>query len=241
MSKLIYLADDEENIRTLMKSFLENDGYEVEIFPNGTAIRQAFERHIPDLIILDVMMPGCDGLSLCSEFRRKSRVPIIIVSAKDTPLDKVTGLTLGCDDYLAKPFLPLELTARVKALFRRAEMSGDSSDEEKNYACGNMRIEQGSRKIYIENTPFSVTPTEFEFLVYLISRAETAVAKKDILKDVWNYQDPGDSRVIDDLVKRLRKKLREAGSTAILETVWGYGYRLSPQETYERDQSKEGL
>ena len=226
MAKLIYIADDEENIRVLMKTFLENEGYEVEVFSTGTAVREAFEKRIPDLVILDVMMPGCNGLTLCSEFRRKSRVPIMIVSAKDTLLDKVTGLTMGSDDYMAKPFLPLELTARVKALLRRSEMDEESEDTERIYICGNMRLEQGSRKIYINELLFSVTPTEFEFLLYVIKRQGTATSKKDILREVWDYQDPGDSRVIDDLVKRLRKKLREAGSTAILETVWGYGYRL---------------
>ena len=231
MSKLIYIADDEENIRVLIKTFLENEGYEVKSFQNGTEIRKAFEERIPDLVILDVMMPGIDGLRLCTEFRKKSGVPIIIVSAKDAPLDKVTGLTLGCDDYLAKPFLPLELTARVKALFRRAEIK-EAPDEETVYTCANMRVEQRSRKIYISDSLFSVTPTEFEFILYIIRRSGMAVSKKELLKAVWDYDDAGGSRVIDDLVKRLRKKLKECGCEAILETVWGYGYRLSDKDAY---------
>ena len=231
MSKLIYIADDEENIRVLIKTFLENEGYEVKSFQNGTEIRKAFEERIPDLVILDVMMPGIDGLRLCTEFRKKSGVPIIIVSAKDAPLDKVTGLTLGCDDYLAKPFLPLELTARVKALFRRAEIK-EAPDEETVYTCANMRVEQRSRKIYISDSLFLVTPTEFEFILYIIRRSGMAVSKKELLKAVWDYDDAGGSRVIDDLVKRLRKKLKECGCEAILETVWGYGYRLSDKDAY---------
>ena len=231
MSKLIYIADDEENIRVLIKTFLENEGYEVKSFQNGTEIRKAFEERIPDLVILDVMMPGIDGLRLCTEFRKKSGVPIIIVSAKDAPLDKVTGLTLGCDDYIAKPFLPLELTARIKALFRRAEIK-ETPDEETVYTCANMRVEQRSRKIYISDSLFSVTPTEFEFILYIIRRSGMAVSKKELLKAVWDYDDAGGSRVIDDLVKRLRKKLKEAGCEAILETVWGYGYRLSDKDAY---------
>ena len=228
MPKLIYIADDEENIRLLIKAFLENEGYEVRAFSNGKDILRAFEEQRPDLMILDIMMPGVDGLSICSEIRNRSSVPIIIVSAKDTPLDRVTGLTLGSDDYISKPFLPLELIARVKAIFRRTEMT-EESEEEQIYECGNMRIEQGPRKVFIDNNSFSVTPTEYEFLLYLIKRKDTAVSKKDILRAVWDYRDPSDNRVIDDLVKRLRKKLREASCTALVETVWGFGFRLSSE------------
>ena len=235
MDKLIYIADDEDNIRMLMKTFLENEGFKVETFSDGTSVKKAFEEMIPDLVILDVMMPGCDGLSLCTEFRKKSKVPIMIVSAKDTPLDKVTGLTLGCDDYLAKPFLPLEMVARVKALLRRAEMAEDDSIKDKTYTCGNMRIELGPRKVYIADRLFSVTPMEYEFLSYLVKGGETAIAKKDLLKAIWNYDDLRDSRVIDDLVKRLRKKLRESGADVILETVWGYGYRLCAKSKFTAD------
>ena len=130
MAKLIYVADDEKNIRSLMKTFLESEGYEVEVFSDGYSVRKAAEQRMPDLIILDVMMPGEDGFNVCAGIRKNSSVPIIIVSAKDSPLDKVAGLTLGSDDYITKPFLPLELTARVKALFRRAELSsGDNRRE----------------------------------------------------------------------------------------------------------------
>ena len=226
MDKLIYIADDEDNILMLMKTFLENEGFRIETFSDGASVKKAFEEKVPDLVILDVMMPGCDGLTLCSEFRRKSKVPIMIVSAKDTTLDKVTGLTLGCDDYLAKPFLPLEMVARVKALLRRAEMVDDDQVNDRVYICGNMRIEFGPRRVYIADSYFSVTPMEYEFLSFLIKNGEAAVSKTDLLKVIWDYEDMRDSRVIDDLVKRLRKKLREAGSDAIIETVWGYGYRL---------------
>ena len=227
MSKLIYFADDEENIRALVKTFLENEGYEVKLFKNGTSVREAFDRHVPDLIILDVMMPGEDGLSVCSYIRRKSRVPIIIVSAKDTPLDRVAGITLGSDDYISKPFLPLELIARVKALFRRSEMN--TQPEPESLSCGNLTLRPDVHMAYVGGQILNVTPTEYEFLLYMIRRVGIAVSKKELLKEVWNYPDASDSRVIDDLNKRLRKKLRESRSTAILETVWGYGYRLTPQ------------
>ena len=234
MEKLIYLADDEAHIRQLMKTFLENEGYRVQLFADGPSIRRAFDAQAPDLIILDVMMPGEDGLSICSYIRSRSSVPILIVSARDTPLDRVAGITLGSDDYLSKPFLPLELTARVKALFRRAQLS--SQPDSRPVSCGNLTLNPASHTIQIRQQPFSATPTEYAFLSYLVNRAGLAVSKKELLKAVWNYPDPGDSRVIDDLIKRLRRKMREAGSSAIVETIWGYGYRLNAcQETPAED------
>lgn len=230
MSKLIYVADDEGNIRSLIQIFLENEGYRVETFSDGYSILQATERFMPDLIILDIMMPGEDGLSVCSSIRKKSPVPIIIVSAKDTPLDRVTGILLGSDDYITKPFLPLELTTRVNALFRRIELTEDQHRqvEQTTYKCGNVQLDTRSHKVLIEQNPISITPKEYEFLLYLFERKHMAVSKAELLTNVWNFQSAlDDARVADDLIKRLRKKFREYQATAVLETVWGYGYRLT--------------
>ena len=194
------------------------------------SIRQAFDERIPDMSILDIMMPGVDGLSLCSYFRKKSSVPIIIISAKDTPMDRVTGITLGSDDYLTKPFLPLELAVRVKALFRRMELLSDGKERKQQpVSCGNLCVIPKNRRITIDGELFKTTPTEYEFLFYLIQRQQSAVSKKGLLKDIWGYHEDiniEDTRVTDDLVKRLRKKLRERGSTAKIETIWGYGYQI---------------
>ncbi len=228
--KKIYLADDEKYIREIVTTFLENDGYEVRAFADGYSIRQAFDERIPDMLILDIMMPGVDGLSLCSYFRKKSSVPIIIISAKDTPMDRVTGITLGSDDYLTKPFLPLELAVRVKALFRRMELLSDGKERKQQpVSCGNLCVIPKNRRITIDGELFKTTPTEYEFLFYLIQRQQSAVSKKGLLKDIWGYHENiniEDTRVTDDLVKRLRKKLRERGSTAKIETIWGYGYQI---------------
>ncbi len=228
--KKIYLADDEKYIREIVTTFLENDGYEVRAFADGYSIRQAFDERIPDMSILDIMMPGVDGLSLCSYFRKKSSVPIIIISAKDTPMDRVTGITLGSDDYLTKPFLPLELAVRVKALFRRMELLSDGKERKQQpVSCGNLCVIPKNRRITIDGELFKTTPTEYEFLFYLIQRQQSAVSKKGLLKDIWGYHEDiniEDTRVTDDLVKRLRKKLRERGSTAKIETIWGYGYQI---------------
>lgn len=231
--KKIYLADDEKYIREIVTTFLENDGYEVRAFADGYSIRQAFDEQIPDMLILDIMMPGVDGLSLCSYFRKKSSVPIIIISAKDTPMDRVTGITLGSDDYVTKPFLPLELAVRVKALFRRMELLSDGKERKQQpVSCGNLCVIPKNRRITIEGELFKTTPTEYEFLFYLIQRQQSAVSKKELLKDIWGYHEDiniEDTRVTDDLVKRLRKKLRERGSTAKIETIWGYGYQMIEQ------------
>lgn len=228
--KKIYLADDEKYIREIVTTFLENDGYEVRAFADGYSIRQAFDERIPDMSILDIMMPGVDGLSLCSYFRKKSSVPIIIISAKDTPMDRVTGITLGSDDYLTKPFLPLELAVRVKAQFRRMELLSDGKERKQQpVSCGNLCVIPKNRRITIDGELFKTTPTEYEFLFYLIQRQQSAVSKKGLLKDIWGYHEDiniEDTRVTDDLVKRLRKKLRERGSTVKIETIWGYGYQI---------------
>lgn len=238
MSKYIYIADDEEYIRSLMKTFLENEGFKVRVFADGYSILRAVEARVPDLVILDIMMPGEDGLSVCATIRKKSTVPIIIVSAKDSPLDRVTGITLGSDDYLVKPFLPLELTARVKALLRRSEITAASATErqEAHYICGNLELDARSRKVRVDGQPMAVTPTEFDFLRYLFERIHTAVSKKELLEHVWKYEDSlDDTRMADDLVKRLRKKLREKNASAVIETIWGFGFRLT-----ERQEERHG-
>ena len=139
MAKRIYVADDEKNICFLIQNFLEKEGFEVRCFEDGESILAACEEQMPDLCILDVMMPGMDGLTVCTRIRQKSHVPIIIVSAKDSPLDRITGITLGSDDYLVKPFLPLELVTRVKALFRRVDaFSGQEEENSENLELGDI-------------------------------------------------------------------------------------------------------
>ena len=221
----ILVVDDEKTLVKGMKFNLENEGYEVECAYDGAAALDLAREGRFDLIILDVMMPGMDGFALCTAIRRESRVPIIIVSAKDAPMDRVTGITLGSDDYMVKPFLPLELVARVKALFRRAGYIRQDAGE--TLVCANLSLDPRSRCMTVDGAHFSVTPTEFAFLQYLMERRGEAVSKQVLLKEVWELPDYDlDTRVADDLVKRLRRKFREAGGRAAIETVWGYGFRL---------------
>ena len=228
MAKKIYVADDEKNICFLIQNFLEKEGFEVTCFHDGESILEACEKEMPDLCILDVMMPGMDGLTVCTQIRKRSHVPIIIVSAKDSPLDRITGITLGSDDYLVKPFLPLELVTRVKALFRRVDaFAGPEEETEDTREFGDIILYTKRRAAQLKGADFALTPLEFDFLNHMLEHPEHAASRDDLLKALWKVDSKEvDTRAVDDMVKRLRKKLKEQGSTVKIETVWGYGFRL---------------
>ena len=231
MSKLIYIADDEKNIRQLIETFLTKEGFQVQGFGDGESLLAAFQQRPADLLILDIMMPGMDGLSLCASIRQTSNVPIIIVSAKDSPLDRVTGITLGSDDYLIKPFHPLELVARVKALLRRTGIEQHLPEPSQPLEYGPLVLSPGLRTASLCGEPLTLTPTEFDFLAYLLQNRDRAVSREELLQALWQVDWQADTRAADDLVKRLRRKLRERGSQVRIETVWGYGFRLELEGT----------
>jgi DNA-binding response OmpR family regulator len=175
------------------------------------------------------MMPGMDGLTVCTQIRKTSHVPIIIVSAKDSPLDRITGITLGSDDYMVKPFLPLELVTRVKALFRRVDtFSGQEEEAKESYEIGDIKLYPKRRAAKLKDKDFALTPLEFDFLCHMLERQEHAASRDDLLKSLWKVDSREvDTRAVDDMVKRLRKKLKDQKSTVKIETVWGYGFRLT--------------
>ena len=231
MPQVIYVADDEKNIRELIAAFLTQEGFQVRTFSRGDALLAACEDALPDLVVLDIMMPGTDGLSVCSMLRKGSpRLPIIIVSAKDSPYDRVTGLTLGSDDYLIKPFLPLELVARVKALLRRTGIEQHLPEPSQPLEYGPLVLSPGLRTAALCGEPLTLTPTEFDFLAYLLQNRDRAVSREELLQALWQGDWQADTRAADDLVKRLRRKLRERGSQVRIETVWGYGFRLELED-----------
>lgn len=228
MNELIYIADDEKNICELMSRFLESAGYRTVCFESGESILAAIEKKVPDLIILDIMMPGISGLDVCAKVRSNSTVPIMIVSAKDSPIDRIEGISLGSDDYLVKPFLPLELVARVGAIFRRIEMARGGACDLDELSFADVTVIPGKRIAYISGKPLPLTPAEFDFLVYMIKNRERAVSRDELLKKLWQYDyDIPGTRAADDLVKRLRKKLASYGSSLGIEAVWGFGFRLT--------------
>ena len=226
--KLIYICDDDKNISELIKAYLENDKFETEIFDNPLKLLKAIKRQEPDLITLDIMMPNMDGFEALTKIREKSEVPVILVSAKDQEVDKVRGFNEGSDDYIVKPFMPLELVARVKNVLRRSDRTTPVKLQKtkKPLEFSNVVIDNEAMKIFINKKEVTFTNIEYKFLQYMFERKKEAVTKKDILEDVWGY-DEDDNRVIDDLLKRLRKKLEDNKAKISIDTIWGIGYRLS--------------
>jgi DNA-binding response OmpR family regulator len=231
MKRTVYLADDEENIRNLMQLFLTNGGYEVSTFSNGDDLLKEFLEKPSDLVILDVMMPGTDGLSLCTRIRQSSNAFIIIVSARDSELDRIAGITLGSDDYLTKPFSPMELIARANALFRRAELSRSGSPEQ--LSLGNFQLDCLNRIVKADGRVLVLTPTEYELMVYFLKNSDRAVSREELLKNIWNFDFDADTRAADDVIKRLRRKLETAGANIRIESVWGFGFRLAEEAGHE--------
>ena len=223
MSELIYIADDEKNIRELVKCFLENQGYEVETFSNGDDLFKRYKEKNADMIILDVIMPGTDGVEICRQIRQIANVPIIILSAKDSEEDRIKGISVGGDDYLTKPFSPIELVARVQALFRRISM--DKVEKVEKVTFGNIKIDVIKKQGYVDDEEIALTPLEFDFLKYLIQKNNQAISREELLKEVWKIAYDIDTRATDDTVKRLRRKI--ADSNVEIKTVWGYGFKMA--------------
>lgn len=224
--KLIYVADDEVNICNIIKSFLIKEGYEVEAFHDGRSILEAFNKRPADMLIIDIMMPEIDGFSLCSSIRQKSRVPMVIVSAKDTDPDKIAGLTLGSDDYLTKPFSPMELIARVKSIFRRIDLDKATTGNNQCIDIFDIRMNPNTKQAEFNGKSIGLTGMEFNLLYYLSVNKNRAVSRSELLDKVWGFECEVETRATDDMIKRIRRKLADAGSILKIDTVWGYGFKI---------------
>ena len=227
--KLIYIADDEINICNIIKSFLVKDGFNVEIFNDGRSVLNAFSKKQADMLILDIMMPEIDGYALCSLIRLKSCVPIIIVSAKDTEPDKITGFNLGGDDYLTKPFSPLELIARINSIFRRINL--DKTPININIVkASDISINFDTKQVNFNGNPLNLTVMELSLLYYLIKNKNKAVSRSELLDKVWGFENKVETRATDDMIKRIRKKLSDVGSNLKIDTIWGFGFTIKDEE-----------
>lgn len=222
----IFVVDDEENIRLLLTKYLQNEGFHVEAFASIEDLCQRLTASYPDMFILDIMLPGQDGLEFCKELRQSSRAPVIFISARRTALDRVTGLDMGGDDYLPKPFSPRELVARVRSVFRRTLALQHPAT---CFETGNMKLFPNDRLLYVSGNALALTTREFDLLALLVQHPQRAFNRQELLDRVWGIDYMGSERAVDDLVKRLRKKLRESGSNTNIKTIWGYGYRLNGQ------------
>lgn len=230
MSHSIYIADDEKDIRDLIKSFLESDGYEVSAFETGDELKAVFDEKPADLVILDIMMPGTDGLTLCRKLREKSSVPIIILTAKDSEYDYVQGITIGSDDYLTKPFRPTALLMRVRSLLRRMDMNekGDRSSKmsDEDISIGDLTFSGRRNEILCGGRPVKLTRTELKMLSYMMKNPEKAYSRDELLNAIWGYDTKVETRVTDETLRRIRKQLSACESNVSVRTMWGFGYRI---------------
>lgn len=220
------MADDEKNIRDLIASFLCEQSLEVEVFETGDQLFLRFLEEEADVIILDVMMPGTSGIDIAARIRKQSDVPIILLTARDGDEDFLQGFSAGADDYFTKPFSPLKLSLRVKAILSRHATSSKKSDADV-IAYEGLTLSEKERLVLYKKVPLKLTNTEFELLKMLLKHQEEAISRQDLLQQIWGYEEDVETRVTDDTIKRLRKKLREVDSHVLIETVWGYGFKLT--------------
>jgi DNA-binding response OmpR family regulator len=227
--KLIYIVDDEQNIRDLIRSYLVKEGYDVEVFGGGMPALEAFHRMPSDMLIIDIMMPEIDGYTLCREIRKDSNVPIIMVSAKDDELDRILGLELGSDDYISKPFSPRELVVRVKTIFRRIKDETQAVDTavRNEIVYHDLSILPDERRVVCCGSDIELTAKEYDLILHMARNKNRVFTREQLITSIWSYDYIGENRAIDDLVKRARKKLAAAGSKAEITTVWGYGYKMN--------------
>jgi DNA-binding response OmpR family regulator len=225
MANTILVVDDEKNIVQLARLYLGNEGFHVEEAYDGKQALEKARTVNPDLVVLDIMMPEMDGLSVCRELRKTSSVPVIMLTARDDDVDKIVGLEVGADDYLTKPFNPRELVARVKAVLRRSQ---GSINPETVLEVGNVRLDPARREVTVGGKPITLRAKEFDLLTAFM-RYETVVLDRErLLSIVWGQDFYGDTRTIDVHVAWLREKL--AGASARVQTVWGVGYKLVVDE-----------
>jgi DNA-binding response OmpR family regulator len=224
MSFKVLVVDDEDHIVELARIYLTREGYEVEGVGDGSQALAKFGQIKPDLVVLDIMLPGADGLAICKEIRKQSQVPIIMLTARDEVTDKVVGLEVGADDYLTKPFHPQELVARAKALLRRARLEPDAP---KLIRAGKLEVDLERHEVRHEQAKIQLRPKEFDLLTLLARHPGRVFQRSELLDLVWGYDFPGYTRTVDVHVQQLREKLAAAGVTEpSIETVWGVGYRL---------------
>lgn len=227
MTKIIYFADDEKNIRDLVVPFLEHDGFTVRAFETGDLLLEAYKNQKPDLVILDIMMPGTNGLDVMKSIRQYDNVPIIMLTARDSDVDFITAFNLGIDDYFTKPFSPIKLSLHVKALFKRLDEKAIKNDTQ--YQFLDLTLDTEKRIALLSNEEMPLTKTEFDFLLVLIEKPETAFSRETLLNRIWGFDDI-ESRAVDDTIKRLRKKFKQYHSQVSIKTVWGYGFKLIKED-----------
>lgn len=232
----ILIVDDESRIRRLLKMYLEREGFVTEEAGDGlTALEMALNNDY-DLILLDLMLPEMDGFKICEKIREVKSTPIIMLTAKGEEINRVQGFEIGADDYVVKPFSPREVIYRVKAILKRASATTYLSTDvgKVNYVIvyDNLVIDNDAHRVTVDGIEVSLTPKEYELLLYLVSSPDKVFTREELLKDVWNYVFFGDLRTVDTHIKRLREKINKISPKAakMIITVWGIGYKFGVQK-----------
>ncbi|HEY3310116.1 MAG TPA: response regulator transcription factor [Anaerolineales bacterium] len=226
--KSILVVEDEPSIAEVVSLYLRRAGYQVQSLGNGLAAQEALEQHLPDLVVMDLMLPGLDGLSLTRWLRERSEIPIIMLTSRREEIDRIAGLEIGADDYVVKPFSPQELVSRVRAVLRRA--GGEkTSDSERSVVAGSLKIDPLARSVVLNGAGIELTAKEFDMLYLLVRHPRQVFSRDHLLENVWGtseYIDPGTVTVH---VRRIREKIEaDPANPALLLTVWGVGYKFEP-------------
>ncbi|SDH09518.1 two-component system, OmpR family, response regulator ResD [Alteribacillus persepolensis] len=227
----VLVVDDEERIRRLLKMYLEREEYIVEEAENGEKALDLALNKDYDVILLDLMMPGMDGIEVCQELRKSKATPVIMLTAKGEEANRVQGFEVGTDDYIVKPFSPREVILRVKALLRRSSSTKflQTDTQTKDVLVfPYLTIDNDAHRVTANDEVISLTPKEYELLLYLAQAPDKVFSREQLLKDVWNYDFFGDLRTVDTHIKRLREKLSKVSQEAadMIKTVWGVGYKF---------------
>ena len=227
MSKRALIVEDDSNIAELLRLYLGKDGFEVMIVSDGAKAKATFDLFQPDVVLLDIMLPGKDGWQICREIRERSSTPIIMLTAKGETSDKINGLEMGADDYVTKPFDVKELIARVHAVMRRTDAD---SPVDRKLAFDKLVINLDSYELIVDGKKVDTPPKEMELLYHLASSPNRVFTCNQLLDEVWGFDYFGDSRTVDVHIKRLREKLEGISENWNLKTVWGVGYKFEVNE-----------
>ncbi len=223
MGRNILVVEDDRNISDLIHMYLVKEGFDVRIAGDGGKAIEEFQKQVPDLILLDIMLPVMDGWAVCAKIRETSKVPIIMLTAKSEVFDRIQGLEMGADDYIVKPFEMKELIARINAVLRRTEIPNDTS---KRLTFDKLVIDLDSYELIVDGKKIDTPPKELELLYHLASTPNRVYTRNQLLDEVWGFDYFGDSRTVDVHIKRLREKIENVSSQWALKTVWGVGYKF---------------
>ncbi len=224
MDTKILVVDDEPNIVELNRMYLEGAGYQVVAARTGPEALDRFRSERPNLVVLDLMLPGADGWTICREIRQQGATPIIMLTARTEDVDRIVGLELGADDYITKPYNPRELVARVRAVLRRTNPPADPAAAPQVLQAGNVTLDPARRTVTVGDDPITLRTKEFDLLQCLLEHQGLVLSREQLLSQVWGYDFAGETRTVDVHVAGLRKELR--ASDVAVETVWGIGYKL---------------